>query len=170
MTQDTVRVPNSDSEDRGFDPIHRLSSVENMMEEMTRSQTWTTQSGAAKMIPMKKEKREWLTPRRQASELKNFIEFCKAGSLRMNDDILNTFIPESEKEFFTGHTDTNWNELARTAITTKGIRDSPEASRAIEILQPDLESGFEAAKAIALLTVKELEKAHFMEEEKERLR
>ncbi|KAH7826083.1 uncharacterized protein MONOS_12419 [Monocercomonoides exilis] len=44
--------------------------------------------------------RKWLTPRRQASELRKFIEFCKAGSLRMNDDLLNTFIPESEKEFF----------------------------------------------------------------------
>ncbi|KAH7827040.1 uncharacterized protein MONOS_9878 [Monocercomonoides exilis] len=114
--------------------------------------------------------REWLTPRRQASELRKFIEFCKAGSLRMNDDILNTFIPDNEKEFFSGHTDTSWKTLARTAITTKGRRDSPEAIRAIELLQPALESGFEAAKAIAALTVKELEKAHLMEEEKERLR
>ncbi|KAH7820203.1 uncharacterized protein MONOS_8810 [Monocercomonoides exilis] len=114
--------------------------------------------------------REWLTPRRQASELRKFIEFCKAGSLRMNEDILNTFIPESEKEFFTGHTDTSWNAQARTAITTKGRRDSPESIRAIEFLQPALESGFEAAKVIAALTVKELEKAHLMEEEKERLR
>ncbi|KAH7815832.1 uncharacterized protein MONOS_10260 [Monocercomonoides exilis] len=88
----------------------------------------------------------------------------------MSEDILNTFIPEREKEFFTGYTDTNWNALARTAITTKGRRDSLEARRAIELLQPDLESGFEAAKAIASPTVKEQEKAHLMEEEKERLR
>ncbi|KAH7828659.1 uncharacterized protein MONOS_15218 [Monocercomonoides exilis] len=72
--------------------------------------------------------REWLTPRRQASELRMFMDFCKAGSIRMRDDVLNTFIPEIEKEFFTGHTDTSWNALARTAITTKGRRDSPEAS------------------------------------------
>ncbi|KAH7828010.1 uncharacterized protein MONOS_10572 [Monocercomonoides exilis] len=88
----------------------------------------------------------------------------------MSEDILNTFIPESEKEFFAGHTDASWNELARTAITTKGRRDSPEASRAIELLQPALESGFEAAKVIAALTVKEQGKAHLMQEEKERLR
>ncbi|KAH7818666.1 uncharacterized protein MONOS_2363 [Monocercomonoides exilis] len=114
--------------------------------------------------------REWLTHLRQASELRNFIEFCKACSIRTNDDILNTFIPESEKEIFTGHTDTSWNALARTEITTKGRRDSPEVSRVIELLQPVLESGFEVAKAIAALTVKELEKAHLMEEEKERLK
>ncbi|KAH7826883.1 uncharacterized protein MONOS_11814 [Monocercomonoides exilis] len=88
----------------------------------------------------------------------------------MNEDILNTSIPESEKEFFTGHTDTSWNAQARTSITTKGKRDLPEAIRAIELFQHALESGFEAAKVIAALTVKELEKAHLMEEEKERLR
>ncbi|KAH7818857.1 uncharacterized protein MONOS_14009 [Monocercomonoides exilis] len=93
--------------------------------------------------------REWLTPRRQASELRKFIEFCKAGSIRISDDILNSFIPESEKEFFTGHTDTSLNALARTAITAKGRGESPEASRAIKLLQPAMESGFEAAKAIA---------------------
>ncbi|KAH7822660.1 uncharacterized protein MONOS_15128 [Monocercomonoides exilis] len=114
--------------------------------------------------------REWLTPRRQASELRKFIEFCKAGSIRMSDDILNTFIPENEKEFFTGHTYTNWNAQARTAITAKGRKDTPEASRAAELLQPAQESGFEAAKSIALLTVKEQENVHVMEEEKERLR
>ncbi|KAH7820168.1 uncharacterized protein MONOS_9941 [Monocercomonoides exilis] len=88
----------------------------------------------------------------------------------MNDDILNTFIPDYEKEFFTGHRDTNWNALARTAITTKGRRDSPEASRVIDILQPALESGFEASKAIAALVASELRKTHIEDEEKERLR
>ncbi|KAH7828320.1 putative Phage integrase family [Monocercomonoides exilis] len=246
MTQDTVRVHNSDGEDRSFDVMHRLSRVEDMIEEISRSQTIARQSGATEFLPTRKVKRErarrrsrsrssesesdvdsgdliakrkqgkhersrrsvsrtrrreyeedsdwdsevlgaledkegtedftrifpreWLTPRRQASELRKFIEFCKAGSLRMNEDILNTFIPESEKVFFTGHTDTSWNALARTAISTKGRRDSPEASRAIELLQPALESGFEAAKAIAALTAKELERTHLMEEEKERLR
>ncbi|KAH7825784.1 uncharacterized protein MONOS_7111 [Monocercomonoides exilis] len=222
MTQDTVRMPNREGKDRGFDHIHRLSRVENMIEEITRSQTWPMQSGATGMLPMRKnliargkqQKRErlrrtyirmkrrgdeensdwdlaelerqeemegtkdfirifpweWLTHLRQASELRKFIEFCKAGSIRMSDDILYTFIPESEKEFVTVHTDTSWNALARTAITTNGRRDSPEASRAIELLQPALESGFEAEKAIAALTVKEQEKAHLMEEEKERLR
>ncbi|KAH7818728.1 uncharacterized protein MONOS_16343 [Monocercomonoides exilis] len=113
---------------------------------------------------------EWLTPRRQAGELKRFMEFCQAGSIRINDDILNPFIPETEKNFFTRHTDASWNALAVMGVTVEGRKDSPEASRAIEILQPALESGFEAAKAIASLTVKELEKAHLMEEEKERLR
>ncbi|KAH7826625.1 uncharacterized protein MONOS_2773 [Monocercomonoides exilis] len=246
MTQDTVGVPNSDGEDRSFDLMHRLSSVEDMIEEITRSQTLSMQSGATGILPMRKVKRErarrrsrsrssesesdaefgdliargkqgkrerlrrsysrvmrredeedsewdseelgalrekegtedftrifpreWLTPRRQASELRKFFEFCKAGSLRMNEDILKTFILESEKEFFTGLTNTSWNALTRTAITTMGRRDSQEASRAIEILQPAQESGFEAAKAIAALTVKELEKTHLMGEEKERLR
>ncbi|KAH7816521.1 uncharacterized protein MONOS_14396 [Monocercomonoides exilis] len=246
MTQDTVRVPNSDGEDRSNDLMHRLSREEDMIEEITRSQTLTMLSGPTGMLPMRKVKRErlkrrsrsrssepesdaefcdliarrkqgkrerlrrtfsrvmiredekdsewdseelgalqekegtedftrifpreWLTPRRQASELRKFIEFCKAGSLRMNEDILNTFIPEREKEFFTGHTDTSWNALAVTGVTAEGRKDSPEAVRAIELLQPALESGFEAAKAIAALSVKDLEKAHLMEEEKERLR
>ncbi|KAH7819416.1 uncharacterized protein MONOS_8621 [Monocercomonoides exilis] len=81
----------------------------------------------------------------------------------MSDDMLNPFIPESEKEFFTGYTDTNWNTLARTAITTKGRRDLPEASRAIELIQPALASGFEAAKAILALTTKELKRTHHYE-------
>ncbi|KAH7821339.1 uncharacterized protein MONOS_8729 [Monocercomonoides exilis] len=78
----------------------------------------------------------------------------------MNDDILNTFIPESEKEFFTGHTDSSWNAQARTDITTKGRRDSSKASRAIEHFQPTFESGFESTKAIAALTTKELKRTH----------
>ncbi|KAH7826284.1 uncharacterized protein MONOS_15539 [Monocercomonoides exilis] len=107
---------------------------------------------------------ELFTPSRQTGELKKFIEFCKAGSVRMSENIQNAFVPESEKEFFTGHTDTSWNALARAASTTNGRRYSPEASRAIELLQPALESGFEAAKAVAALTVKEQGKAHLMEE------
>ncbi|KAH7821209.1 uncharacterized protein MONOS_12869 [Monocercomonoides exilis] len=55
-------------------------------------------------------------------------------------------------------------------VTAEGRKDSPEAVRVIELLQPALESGFEAAKAIAAITAKELRKAHFEEEEKERLR
>ncbi|KAH7820351.1 uncharacterized protein MONOS_2256 [Monocercomonoides exilis] len=224
--------------------MHRLARVEDMIEEISRSQTLAMQSGATELLPTRKVKRErarrrsrsrsseseldsnfcdliargkqgkreklrrtysrmrrredeedsewdseelgalqekegtedftrifpreWLTPRRQARELRKYIEFCKAGSIRMNKVILNTFIPESEKEFFTGHTDTSWNALARTVITTKGRRDSPEASRAIELLQPALESGFDAAKAIAALTVKESRRTYLEEEEKER--
>ncbi|KAH7822202.1 uncharacterized protein MONOS_13205 [Monocercomonoides exilis] len=246
MTQDPVRMADSDSEDRKFDLAHKLSRVENMIEEIARSQAWPSCSGAIGMLPMKKTRSErprrrslkrssesesetnclemiakkrhrqrlrgsrvrnqmkrredeedsdwdseelgaleekerkqdfarifpmeWLTHLRQASESRKFIEFCKAGLIRMSDGILNTFIPDSEKEFVTVHTDTSWNALTRTAITTNGSRDSPEASRAIELLQPALESGFEAAKAIAALTVKKQEKVHLMEEEKERLR
>eukprot|EP00770_Monocercomonoides_exilis_P014499 MONOS_14445.1-p1 / transcript=MONOS_14445.1 / gene=MONOS_14445 / organism=Monocercomonoides_exilis_PA203 / gene_product=unspecified product / transcript_product=unspecified product / location=Mono_scaffold01003:6772-11896(-) / protein_length=1283 / sequence_SO=supercontig / SO=protein_coding / is_pseudo=false len=84
---------------------------------------------------------EWLTPRKQAGELKRFMDFCKAGSIRINDDILNTFIPESEKNFFTRHTDISWNALAVTGVTAEGRKDSPEAARVIELLQPALESG-----------------------------
>ncbi|KAH7818803.1 uncharacterized protein MONOS_15281 [Monocercomonoides exilis] len=113
---------------------------------------------------------EWLTPRRQVGELKRFMEFCKAGSIRINDDILNTFIPETEKNFFTRHTDASWNALAVTGVTAEGRKDSPEAVRVMELLQPALESGFEAAKAIAALTTRELRKTHLGEEEKERLR
>ncbi|KAH7826852.1 uncharacterized protein MONOS_13851 [Monocercomonoides exilis] len=113
---------------------------------------------------------EWLTPRRQAGELKRFMDFCKAGSIRINDDILNTFIPETEKNFFTRHTDISWNALAVTGVTAEGRKDSPEAARVIELLQPALESGFEAAKAIAALTIRELKKTRLEEEEKERLR
>ncbi|KAH7828658.1 uncharacterized protein MONOS_15219 [Monocercomonoides exilis] len=58
MTQDTVRVPNSEGEDRGFDLAHRLSRVEDMIEEITRSQTLSMQSGATGMLPMRKVKRE----------------------------------------------------------------------------------------------------------------
>ncbi|KAH7829040.1 uncharacterized protein MONOS_15786 [Monocercomonoides exilis] len=113
---------------------------------------------------------EWLTPRRQVGELKRFMEFCKAGSIRINDDILNTFIPETEKSFFTRHTDASWNALAATGVTAEGRKDSPEAVRFIELLQHTLESGFEAAKAIAAITACELRKTHLEEEEKERLR
>ncbi|KAH7818321.1 uncharacterized protein MONOS_13084 [Monocercomonoides exilis] len=113
---------------------------------------------------------EWLTPRRQAGKLKRFIDFCKAGSIRINDDILNTFIPKTEKSFFTRHTDASWNALAVKGVTAEGRKDSPEAVRVMELLQPALESGFEAAKAIAALTTRELRKAHLGEEEKERLR
>ncbi|KAH7818488.1 uncharacterized protein MONOS_4652 [Monocercomonoides exilis] len=113
---------------------------------------------------------EWLTPRRQAGELKRFMDFCKAGSIRINDDILNTFIPETEKNFFTRHTDISWNALAVTGVTAEGRKDSPESARVIELLQPALESGFEAAKAIAALTTRELKKTRLEEEEKERLR
>ncbi|KAH7818648.1 uncharacterized protein MONOS_2346 [Monocercomonoides exilis] len=60
MTQDTVRAPNSDGEDRGYDLIHRLSRIENMIEEITRSQAWPSQSGATGMLPMRKVKRERL--------------------------------------------------------------------------------------------------------------
>ncbi|KAH7822663.1 uncharacterized protein MONOS_14993 [Monocercomonoides exilis] len=52
----------------------------------------------------------------------------------------------------------------------KGRKDSPEAVRVIELLQPALKSGFEAAKVIAALTTRELRKTHLEEEEKERLR
>ncbi|KAH7823733.1 uncharacterized protein MONOS_10807 [Monocercomonoides exilis] len=113
---------------------------------------------------------EWLTPRRQVGELKRFMEFCHAESIRINNDILNTFIPETEKNFFTRHTNETWNALAVTGVTAEGRNVFPEAVRVIELLQPTLESGFEAAKEIAALTVKELEKAHLMEEDKERLR
>ncbi|KAH7816465.1 uncharacterized protein MONOS_9779 [Monocercomonoides exilis] len=58
MTQDTVRAPNSDGEDRGYDLIHRLSRVENMIEEITRSQAWPSQSGVVRILPMRKTKRE----------------------------------------------------------------------------------------------------------------
>ncbi|KAH7830577.1 uncharacterized protein MONOS_1538 [Monocercomonoides exilis] len=113
---------------------------------------------------------EWLTPRRQAGELKRFMDFCKAGSIRINDDILNTFISETEKNFFTRHTDISLNALAVTGVTAEGRKDSPEAARVIELLQPALESGFEAAKAIAALTTRELKRTRLEEEEKERLR
>ncbi|KAH7823617.1 uncharacterized protein MONOS_9496 [Monocercomonoides exilis] len=94
-----------------------------------------------------------------------------AKSVRSYGDAANEKSEEgTTKEFFTGHTDSSWNALVRIAITTKWRRDSPEASRAIELLQPALESGFEAAKAIATFTLKELKKTHIMEEEKERLR
>ncbi|KAH7821218.1 uncharacterized protein MONOS_12683 [Monocercomonoides exilis] len=76
---------------------------------------------------------------------------------------------KSEKEFFTGHTETSWIAPARTAITTKGRRDSPEESQEIKLLQPALESGFEAAKAISALTAKELKRTHQSEEVKEQL-
>ncbi|KAH7817958.1 uncharacterized protein MONOS_11640 [Monocercomonoides exilis] len=114
--------------------------------------------------------REWLIPRRQEGEFRKFIEFWKVSSKRMSEDIPNTFIPECEKEFFSGHTNTSWNALSRTSITSKGRRDSPEASRVIELLQPALESGFESAKSIAALTATELKRTHQSEEEKERLR
>ncbi|KAH7826686.1 uncharacterized protein MONOS_7944 [Monocercomonoides exilis] len=205
MSQDTVRAPNSDGEDRGFDLIHRLSRVENMIEEITRSQAWPSQSGATGMLPRRKVKRErlrranrsrWSEPESDAN-FDDLIAMRKQGKCERlrrlisgtrkreykedsdwdseeqefqeekegTDDFTN-----NEKEFFTGHTDTSWIALARTAITTKGRRDSPEASRAIEILQPAIESGFEAAKAIAALAASELRKTHIEEEEKERLR
>ncbi|KAH7816611.1 uncharacterized protein MONOS_15912 [Monocercomonoides exilis] len=222
---DPVRMENSDSEDRGFDLAHRLSRVENLIEEMARSRAVPSRSGAVGILPMRKTKRErprgrslsrssesesesetkkwdeeessesdsgntekreeeqdrsedflgifpdeWLTPRRQAGELKRFMDFCKAGSIRINDDILNTFIPETEKNFFTRHTDMSWNALAVTGVTAEGRKDSPEADRVIELLQPALESGFEAAKAIAAITTRELKRTRLEEEEKERLR
>ncbi|KAH7828855.1 uncharacterized protein MONOS_17229 [Monocercomonoides exilis] len=231
MTQDPVSMKNSDSEGRGFDLAHRLSRVENMIEEIARSRTVPNRSGAMGMLTMKKEKRErlrkrfmiarkkyrpfgrdrrafslmkrleeeddsdweskkqelqvekertedfarifpmeWLTPRRQAGELKKFMEFCKAGSIKINNDILNTFITVTEKNFFTIYTDASWNALAVTGVTAEGRKDSPEAARVIELLQPALESGFEAAKAIAALTTRELKRTHLEEEEKERLR
>ncbi|KAH7822538.1 uncharacterized protein MONOS_17677 [Monocercomonoides exilis] len=83
--------------------------------------------------------REWLTPRRQVSELRK-------------------------------HTDISWNALAVIAVTAEGRRDSQEAIRVIELLQPALESGFEAAKAIVALTSKELRISFLKDEEKERLR
>ncbi|KAH7828500.1 uncharacterized protein MONOS_7700 [Monocercomonoides exilis] len=86
---------------------------------------------------------KWLKPRRQA---------------------------ETEKNFFTRHTDASWNALAVTVVTAEGRKDSPEAVRVMELLQPALESGFEAAKAIAALTTRELRKTHLEEEEKERMR
>ncbi|KAH7820092.1 uncharacterized protein MONOS_6080 [Monocercomonoides exilis] len=113
---------------------------------------------------------EWLTPRRQAGELKRFVEFCKAGSIRINDDVFNTFIQETEKSFFTRHTDASWNALKATGVTAEWRKDSPEAVRVIEFLQPALESVFEAANAIAALSTRELRKTRFEEEEKERLR
>ncbi|KAH7820167.1 uncharacterized protein MONOS_9940 [Monocercomonoides exilis] len=58
MTQDTVRVPNSNGEDRSFDLMHRLSSVEDMIEEISRSQTQAMQSGATELLPTRKVKRE----------------------------------------------------------------------------------------------------------------
>ncbi|KAH7816596.1 uncharacterized protein MONOS_5862 [Monocercomonoides exilis] len=247
MTQDPVRMENSDSEDRGFDLAQRLSRVENMIEEIARSRTVPSRSGAMGMLTMKKVKRgrqrkrsqsrssesesvsdfsdtitrrkqrkrlmggrtrelmrrwdeegssesdsgsaekreeeqdrsedflgifpdEWLKPRRQAGELKRFMDFRKAGSIRINDDILNTFIPETEKNFFTRHTDMSWNALAVTGVTAEGRKDSPEAARVIELLQPTLESGFEAAKAIAAITTRVLKRTRLEEEEKERLR
>ncbi|KAH7820336.1 uncharacterized protein MONOS_2243 [Monocercomonoides exilis] len=69
------------------------------------------------------------------------MEFCKVGSIIINDDILNTFIPETEKNFFTRHTDASWNAFAVTKVTAEGRKDSPEAARVIELLQPALESG-----------------------------
>ncbi|KAH7823689.1 uncharacterized protein MONOS_5587 [Monocercomonoides exilis] len=83
--------------------------------------------------------REWLTPRRQTGELRKFMDFCEAGSIRINDDILNTFIPDTEKNFFSGYTDASWNALAEKRVTAEGRKDSPEAVQVIELLQPSLE-------------------------------
>ncbi|KAH7822704.1 uncharacterized protein MONOS_7362 [Monocercomonoides exilis] len=55
-------------------------------------------------------------------------------------------------------------------VTAEGRKDSPEAVRVIKLLQPALESGFEAANAIAALPARELKKVCFEEKEKERLR
>ncbi|KAH7819415.1 uncharacterized protein MONOS_8622 [Monocercomonoides exilis] len=77
MTLDTVRVPNSDCENRGFDLIHRLSRVENMIEEITRSQAWSMQSGSTGMLPVRKVKRERLKrrSRSRSSESESDADF-----------------------------------------------------------------------------------------------
>ncbi|KAH7822999.1 uncharacterized protein MONOS_6835 [Monocercomonoides exilis] len=64
-------MPNSDGVDREFDLMHRLSRVENMIEEIIRRQTWPMQSGAAKIIPQKKEKRERLKKRSRSRSSKS---------------------------------------------------------------------------------------------------
>ncbi|KAH7827326.1 uncharacterized protein MONOS_17313 [Monocercomonoides exilis] len=135
MIQDPVRMANSNSEERGFDLAYRLSRGENMIEEITRSQTWPTRSGAT------------------AGELRRFMDFRKAVSIRINDDILNAFIPETEKNFFTRHSNASWNTFAVTVVTSEGRKDSPEAVR-----------------AIAAITAKKKSKAHIEEEKKKRLR
>ncbi|KAH7818521.1 uncharacterized protein MONOS_8407 [Monocercomonoides exilis] len=217
--------------------MHRLSRVEDMIEEITRSQTLAMQSGATELLPTRKVKRErarkrsrsrssesesdvdfgdliakrkqgkrerlrrsvsrtrrreyeedsdwdseelgapeekegiedltrifpreWLTPWRHAGERRRFLDFCKTGSIRTNENILNPFIPETEKSFFTGHMDASWNALAGTAVTSEGRKDSSEAIRVIELLQPTLESVFEAAIAIASLAAKELRRRRY---------
>ncbi|KAH7828647.1 uncharacterized protein MONOS_15550 [Monocercomonoides exilis] len=157
----------------------RGSRVRNQMKRWDEDESSESDSGSTEKREEEQEKSEdflgifpdeWLTLRRQTGELRKFMDFCKAGSIRINDDILNTFIPETEKNFFTRHTDMSWNALAVTGVTAEGRKDSPEAARVIELFQPALESGFEAAKAIAALTTRELRTTHLGEEEKERLR
>ncbi|KAH7822297.1 uncharacterized protein MONOS_6428 [Monocercomonoides exilis] len=180
MTLNPVSMADSYSEEKIVDLVQRLKRVENWIDERLNDEEDSDCDfeGTEKLEDDQERSDdflgifpdEWLTPRRQASELKRFMEFCKAGSIRMNNDIFNSFIPEMEKNFFTRHTDASWNALAVTGVTAEGRKDSPEAVRVMELLQPALESEFEAANAIAALTTRELRKTHLEDEEKKRLR
>ncbi|KAH7822703.1 uncharacterized protein MONOS_7361 [Monocercomonoides exilis] len=88
----------------------RGSRVRNQMKRWDQEESSESDSGSTEKLEEEQGRSEdflgispdeWLKLRRQAGELKRFVEFCKAGSIRINDDILSTFIPETEKSFFT---------------------------------------------------------------------
>ncbi|KAH7828033.1 uncharacterized protein MONOS_9345 [Monocercomonoides exilis] len=70
-------MADSEGENKEFDLVQRLKRVEYLTDETPRSRTWQSQSGAAKMIPMIKEKMERLRrrSRSRSSEFESDANF-----------------------------------------------------------------------------------------------
>ncbi|KAH7822724.1 uncharacterized protein MONOS_7796 [Monocercomonoides exilis] len=156
MTQDPVRMENSDSEDRGFDLAHRLSRVENMIEEMARSRAVPSRSGVMGMLTMKKVKRERQRKRSQSrsSESESVSDFTDTITKRKQRkrlrsgrtrELMRRWDEEGSSDSDSGSTEKREEKQERSddilGIFPDGRKDSAEAARVIELLQPSLKSG-----------------------------
>eukprot|EP00770_Monocercomonoides_exilis_P001886 MONOS_1875.1-p1 / transcript=MONOS_1875.1 / gene=MONOS_1875 / organism=Monocercomonoides_exilis_PA203 / gene_product=unspecified product / transcript_product=unspecified product / location=Mono_scaffold00035:174443-179634(-) / protein_length=1490 / sequence_SO=supercontig / SO=protein_coding / is_pseudo=false len=152
----------------GILPMRKTKRERPRGRSLSRSSESESESDDTEMIA-KKRHRQRLRGSRGRNQMKKWDDVETSES-----DSENTEKREEEQdrsEDFLGiFPDECWNALAVTGVTAEGRKDSPEAARVIELLQPALESGLEAAKAIAALTTRELKKTRLEEEEKERLR